>query len=113
MKLLCTILSLFLSVILAEENPATLIGDDGKEYKCGTTNSADLVQFKQWEDVYVCLVFDNVQGQGMKKVMFTPKMDFFEVLEVQGLFDLFKDEDTVSLIALTNGKISRPTFFKY
>ena len=46
MKLLYTILSLFLSVILAEEDPATLIGDDGKEYKCGPTNSADLVQFK-------------------------------------------------------------------
>ena len=45
--------------------------------------------------------------------MFKPKMDYFEVLEVQGLFDLFKDEDTVSLRALSNGKISRPSYFKY
>ena len=64
MKLLYTILSFFisLSLITAEEDPATLKGDDGTEFKCGTTNSADLVQFKQWEDVFVCLVFDNVQG---------------------------------------------------
>mgnify|MGYP000952872392 FL=1 len=45
--------------------------------------------------------------------MFKPKMDYFEVLEVQGIFDLFKDEETVSLRALSNGKISRPTYFKY
>ena len=49
----------------------------------------------------------------MKKVLFKPRMDEFEVLEIQGLFDLFEDQDTVSLRALSNGKISRPTYFKY
>ena len=40
-------------------------------------------------------------------------MDFFEVMEIQGLYDIFKDENDVTLRALSNGKISRPTNFKF
>ena len=48
----------------------------------------------------------------MKKVLFKPKMDFFEVMEIQGLYDIFKDVDDLQVRAMSNGIISRYTNIK-
>ena len=46
--------------------------------KCGRTNSKGET-YKTWDEVSLCLVFPTFNG-GAKKVLFTPRIDKFEVL---------------------------------
>ena len=96
-----------------EPEPEPYLIVDDVTYRCGGTDVANKLKLQTWDGVYVCLVFDDVKGLGMKKVMFMPRMDFFEVMEIQGLYDIFKEESDVTVRALSNAKISRPTNFKF
>ena len=61
--------------------------------KCGDTNIEGDQKFKSWDNVFLCLVFpvmNNVENP--KKVIFNPRMDKFEVLQIQGLYDLFTND---------------------
>ena len=72
--------------------------------------------YRTWDYTYVCLVFDFSDGgttKNIRKVLFRPRIDKFEVLEIKGLYDLFKNKKTVGLKVLSNGVYSRETYFKY
>ena len=45
-------------------------------------------------------------------MLFKPRVDKFEILEIQGLFDIFKGQTDGKVWALSNGIYSRETHFK-
>ena len=103
------VLILQLAVVLGQE--PTLKDDDGKPILCGETNVQGAQSYTTWEDIHICVLFENINGK-KKKVLYTAKVDKFAVLELHGLYDLLKDQETVSLKVFTNGVMSRESYFK-
>ena len=68
----------------------------------------------------VCLFFESteVNEEGEKKppqkIVYAPKVDKFESLQVKGLYEEFKDhiEGDLHVTAMANGIASRPAVFK-
>jgi len=92
------------------------ISIDGTDYNCGYSNEKGGESYRSWDYIYVCLVFDNMVG-GPKKVLFRPRLDKYELLEIRGLYDIFTAEEYAeetgfTVRALSNGVISRPTYFR-
>ena len=68
------LLLLCISLTLAQEIDPNL--------KCGDTNTKGQ-QYKSWDNVYLCLVFPEMNSGGNpRKVVFHPRMDRFEVLQI-------------------------------
>ena len=51
-----------LSTIVAQDSTASTLIIDDVEYKCGSTNTEGGYQYIALDNIYVCLVFDNVKG---------------------------------------------------
>ena len=79
--------------------------------KCGRTNEKGKEKFKTWDKAALCLVFPTYDG-GAKKVLFTPRVDKFEVLQINGLYDVFKSSKDATISAVSNGVESRLSNFK-
>ena len=79
--------------------------------KCGDTNEKGKETFKTWDKATLCLVFPTFNG-GSRKVLFTPRVDKFEVLQIKGLYDIFKTQKEATLSAVSNGVQSRVSPFK-
>ena len=62
----------------------------------------------------MCLVFPdmNITGGAPRKVLFNPRMDRFEVLQIHGLYDVFVNDTSATLYAYSNGVRSREVQFK-
>ena len=61
---------------------------DGVDYNCGPANLQGAEDYRSWDYIYVCLIFDNMIG-GPRKVLFRPRLDKYELLEIRGLYDIF------------------------
>jgi hypothetical protein len=81
---------------------------DLTKYVCGD----ELTTYATWDPAIVCLVFDKMDPP--MKVVFTPHVDKFEVLQIKGLFSKFESikNDELTMTAVSNGVISRPVKFK-
>ena len=79
--------------------------------KCGDTNEKGKKTYKTWDKTTLCLVFPTFNG-GSRKVLFTPRVDKFEVLQIKGLYDIFKTQKDATLSAVSNGVVSRVSPFK-
>ena len=84
---------------------------NGIDHVCGDTNKIGEKEHYTWDYTYLCLVFF-LEGKGLRKVLFKPRVDKFEVLEIQGLHDIFKSQLDAKVWALSNGIYSRETHFK-
>ena len=96
---------------------------DGKNQNCGDTNIIGGKGYLTWDFVFVCLVFEYLEKKtnviSTRKVLFSPRIDKFELLEIQGLYDIFylqgrssSTTKSLSVRALSNGIMSRSTIFK-
>ena len=57
---------------------AAVLGLARSQEICGDTNVVGEDKYKSWSNIYLCLAFPDLG----KKVMFDPKMDRFEVLQI-------------------------------
>ena len=79
-------------------------------YECGQNQSS--LTYRVDEEALICLFFDQLDP--VKKVVFTPKVDNFEVLQIKGLYEKFEQnqEGDLTVTAMSNGIASRPAVFK-
>ena len=82
-----------------------------EQYSCGVANST----YSFSDRVVLCLFFDQMDPP--QKVVFSPRVDSFEVLQIKGLFDKFHEYDKrtgvrLSMTAMASGVMSKPTVFK-
>ena len=52
------IIILQMAVVLGQES--TLKDDDGKAILCGETNIQGAKKYKTWEDIHICVLFENI-----------------------------------------------------
>ena len=81
------------------------------KYVCGKKEDADKF-YSTGDSAPICLFFK--QMDTVKKVVFTPRVDMFESLQIKGLFTQFKDSKIgdLTVTAMSNGVKSRPAVFK-
>eukprot|EP00347_Sterkiella_histriomuscorum_P013638 403363952 len=67
----------------------------------------------QKDSIVVCLIFPDMKPVP-RKVVFNPRVDNFEMLQISGLYDLLANLTTTDLrmFAMSNGVISRPILIK-
>ena len=85
-------------------------------YQCGIVNTT----YTTSDRVVLCLFFDQMEPEP-QKVVFSPRVDAFEVMQIKGLYDQFAsryNKDTpdegvrMSMTAMVSGVKSAPTVFK-
>lgn len=85
-------------------------------YKCGVVNTT----YTTSDRVVLCLFFDQMLPEP-QKVVFQPRVDAFEVMQIKGLYDQFADRYNasepdvgvrMSMTAMVSGVKSAPTVFK-
>ena len=114
---LCLIMVLGLVMAQTESNetaadpPQETVVDPLSKLVCGSQNTPGVDKLKTWSGVWLCLVF-TMPDNSMKKVLYQVRYDKFTALEIQGLYDIFKDVSTASVRAVSNGLLSRETRFK-
>ena len=47
-----------MAAVLGQES--TLKDDDGKAILCGETNIQGAKKYKTWEDIHICVLFENI-----------------------------------------------------
>ena len=90
--------------------------ESSDRYKCGVVNTT----YSTSDRVMLCLFFDQMLPEP-QKVVFSPRVDAFEVMQIKGLYDQFADRYDpnqpdfgvrMSMTAMVNGVKSAPTVFK-
>ena len=103
---------------LGGANHAVLPLESVDRYECGTVNTT----YSTRDRVVLCLFFDQMLPEP-QKVVFSPRVDAFEVMQIKGLYDQFarkpKDDPEygdyvpfMSMTAMVSGMKSAPTVFK-
>ncbi|CDW79912.1 h aca ribonucleoprotein complex subunit 3 [Stylonychia lemnae] len=91
-----------------------------ENFTCGTSNTSSasytivnyFSQFLQKDQAIVCIVLADQKSP--RKVVFNPRIDNFELLQVQGFFDVSANltDGDFRLFAMSNGIKSRPILYK-
>ena len=97
---------------VAGANHAVVNTTDQELYECGVVNTT----YTTHNRVVLCLFFD--QMDPVQKVVFAPKVDSFEALQIKGLYDKFApsfngtEAVRMSMTAMVSGVRSPPSVFK-
>ena len=84
---------------------------DLNNYVCGSGYEGKTYATK--DSIVLCLCFNDLTTAPVKTI-YQPVIDVFEALQVKGLYENFKDniEGNLEVVAMANGKKSRPAIFK-